>query len=56
MFPSDSWTVPTSNRNALMARLAGAPDDIATRVSLYRDLLDADKKRDKFILQGWVGF
>ncbi|WP_256343863.1 MULTISPECIES: leucine-rich repeat domain-containing protein [unclassified Pseudomonas] len=40
MLPSDSWTVPTSNRNALMARLAGAPDDIATRVSLYRDLLD----------------
>nr|WP_269802858.1 leucine-rich repeat domain-containing protein [Pseudomonas uvaldensis] len=41
MFPSDSWTVPTSNRNALMARLAAAPDDITTRVSLYRDLLDS---------------
>ncbi|NHN70187.1 leucine-rich repeat domain-containing protein [Pseudomonas fluorescens] len=31
--------MPTSNRNALMARVAGAPDDIAMRVSLYRDLL-----------------
>ncbi len=41
MFPSDSWTVPTSNRNALMARLAAAPDDITTRISLYRDLLDS---------------
>ncbi len=28
------------NRNALMAQLSAAPDDIAARASLYRDLLD----------------
>ncbi|WP_433861195.1 leucine-rich repeat domain-containing protein [Pseudomonas thivervalensis] len=30
----------TSNRNALIAQLTANPDDITTRASLYRDLLD----------------
>jgi len=32
--------VQTSNRNALIAQLTANPDDITTRASLYRDLLD----------------
>ncbi|WP_338474222.1 leucine-rich repeat domain-containing protein [Pseudomonas sp. MS646] len=40
MFTSDLQPVPTPNRDALTAHLARAPDDVAARASLYRDLLD----------------
>ncbi|MDO7897281.1 leucine-rich repeat domain-containing protein [Pseudomonas citrulli] len=32
--------MPTADRDALLTRLSHAPDDVAARASLYRDLLD----------------